>query len=294
MKKLLHKPFLLAALSVMCTFSFAQVTQFQITYGAVNFDWGRAKPASDGGYVMMMEDPTNPSLRDIAIVKLDSAGNMLWSKTYGLTSTNDTYAGFIEAHNGGYLIHGVLNVNTPNQVVILIRTHSNGDTIWVKRNYYGNELIKTNDGGYALVGSNFCKLDSTGNIQSTKIINSSGSTYGIQTNDGGFILGGATNTYSTNGPNDWDITLTKLDSIGNPLWMKVIGTGTNGESGGIVVRTFDGGYAILGQLYNINNLQQSDLMLIKTDVNGNIQWTKTYGGNYYDMPVQLKIVPGGL
>jgi len=114
---------------------------------------------------MLMDDMTNPSLRDIALMKLDSVGNIVWKKTYANTSaTDDSWNYAIEAYNGGYLVSGVLNVNTGTPISVWIRTDSYGDTLWVKKGLGGHNLTKTVDGGYAEVSLNLMKTDSFGNI----------------------------------------------------------------------------------------------------------------------------------
>ena len=53
------------------------------------------------------------------------------------------------------------------------------------------------------------------------------------------------------------------------------------DSSGNVIETLDGGFVISGTTRSYGNGGQ-DMWLIKTDVLGNIIWTKTYGGNSID------------
>jgi len=67
----------------------------------------------------------------------------------------------------------------------------------------------------------------------------------------------------------------KTDSNGNKQWDRNF-TGTGYE--GICVRqTSDGGYILAGGIWSQANWN-SDLLLIKTDSNGNMQWNRTFGG----------------
>ena len=101
-----------------------------------------------------------------------------------------------------------------------------------------------------------------------------------QTTDGGYIITGT----GLFGNIDDDIYLIKTNSIGDSLWVKTFG-GTNIDIGYSVHQTTDGGYIITG-IKNWNpfspSLDSSNVWLIKTDGNGNEQWTKTFGGTNHD------------
>ena len=93
-----------------------------------------------------------------------------------------------------------------------------------------------------------------------------------QTADSGFIMVGGTTTYS-NGQND--IWLVKADAYGNQQWQKSKG-GTDFDFANMVKITSDGGFIIAG-FTNSYGAGNNDGYLVKTDANGNTQWTQTYG-----------------
>jgi hypothetical protein len=94
-----------------------------------------------------------------------------------------------------------------------------------------------------------------------------------QTLDGGYIITGYTSSYGCGSDDVW---LIKANVIGVEEWNQTFGGG-NGDQGKSVKQTTDGGYIIAGGTY-VNEINYSDVFLIKTDENGIEQWNQTYGG----------------
>ena len=127
----------------------------------------------------------------------------------------------------------------------LIKTNVNGDTLWTKTHSFISGLSstkQTTDGGYILTGYDHLSYQ-----------------------------GGTVSLSSSN------IHLAKLDANGDTLWTKTYANGGSGEYAHDVQQTTDGGY-ILGGSTNGVGAGGRDAYLIKTDANGVIQWTQTYGG----------------
>ena len=78
----------------------------------------------------------------------------------------------------------------------------------------------------------------------------------------------------------------------NVSWIKSFG-GTGDDSARSIIETNDGGYAILGMSnstdgdLDFKNLPVNDYWLVKLDVDGNLQWQKTYGGSKDDQGQQV-------
>jgi hypothetical protein len=92
----------------------------------------------------------------------------------------------------------------------------------------------------------------------------------LQTNDGGYILMGQ--TPDSNGNN---LYLIKTDAYGDTLWAKVYGSSYL-EYGRSILQTSDSGFIICG--HTEVNFNTDYVLLLKVDVNGNLQWWKNYGG----------------
>lgn len=75
--------------------------------------------------------------------------------------------------------------------------------------------------------------------------------------------------------------------LGEVEWIKTFG-GSGEDIGQAIIQTSDGGYAILGFSNSIDGdlqgklLEVNDYWLLKLDVDGNVQWSKTYGGSKDD------------
>ncbi|GIW65270.1 MAG: hypothetical protein KatS3mg093_249 [Candidatus Parcubacteria bacterium] len=90
-----------------------------------------------------------------------------------------------------------------------------------------------------------------------------------QTSDGGYILGGKTQSF---GAGYDDMFVVKLDSSGNISWSKTIG-GTNNDYINSLQQTSDGGYILGGDTVSYG-AGISDMFVVKLDSSGNISWSK--------------------
>lgn len=152
-------------------------------------------------------------------------------------------------------------------------------------NFYS--IIQTTGGGYALAGNTtsfgagnsdmfFVKLDAYGLLQWSKAIGGPGSDYSysvIQTLDGGYAMAGNTLSFGTGGS---DMYIAKFDASGLLQWSKTIGSAGAEESYSIT-QTKDGGYALAGYTTS-SGAGNSDMIIVKLESTGSLQWSKTIGG----------------
>jgi len=254
---------------------------------------------SDGGYVIAgYTESFGAGETDVYVVKLDAHGNLQWTKTIG-GENEDVGTSLIQTSDGGYAIAGYTkSFGAGKADVYVVKLDANGNLQWTKtiggpESDYGESLIQTSDGGYAITGSTtksfviggeyssvadvyVVKLDANGNLQWTKTIGGPESDYGeslIQTSDGGYAIAGSTTSFGAGGG---DVYLVKLDAHGNLRWTKTIG-GPGYEKGYSLIQTSDGGYAIAGYTTSFG-AGDYDVYVFKLDANGNLQWTKTIGG----------------
>jgi hypothetical protein len=112
-----------------------------------------------------------------------------------------------------------------------------------------------------------------------------------QTSDGGYVIGGDTSTGGI-----FYFYLVKVDADGNLQWDRKYGRGWIDE-GQSAQQTSDGGYIIGG--YSIpppgsnQSTENIDILLVKTDANGNMEWNKTYSGPGDDFWTSLQQTSDG-
>jgi len=93
--------------------------------------------------------------------------------------------------------------------------------------------------------------------------------------DGGFVIAGTKNLTTTL-RNAWII---KTDSDGDTLWTTKYGGDRNADAYHISC-TSDSGYIVTGRQYVPGHF--SDVFLLKLDINGDADWSYTYGGGDYE------------
>jgi hypothetical protein len=97
-----------------------------------------------------------------------------------------------------------------------------------------------------------------------------------QTTEGGYIFVGETFAFARGR----DVYLLKTDASGKEIWSKAFG-GTEHDNGKSVRQTTEGGYIIAGST-NSFGVGEFDVYLLKTDADGQEEWSKTFGGSSWD------------
>ncbi|SMB93233.1 hypothetical protein SAMN00808754_0823 [Thermanaeromonas toyohensis ToBE] len=233
--------------------SYAPVLEWSHTLGI-----GEARcvvQTKDGGYVLTGWTNSGQEGSEVFLVRCNEKGNILWSKTFKGNGHSCGYS-VKEVREGGFIIVGdTKSKDGYDHDVYVVRTDEKGEPLW-ERNF----------------GGQYC--DYAWSVQ--------------QTRDGGFIFAGGTESF---GAGLYDIYLIKLDAAGNKLWERTYG-GKGSDCGYAVQELDDGGYLIAGNSESFS-AGYPDVYLIKTDVNGQIIWQKTYGGQGSDYGWSLTLTSDG-
>lgn len=217
------------------------------SFGGEKDDYGSSvQQTTDGGYFILgFTESYGTGKQDFWLIKTDSTGNKIWEKTYGGEEAD--YASFgRQTNDDGFIAVGnTRSFDVGNSDIWLIKTNNAGEMIWDKT-FGGPEF------------------DSASEVW--------------QTDDGGFVVFGYTSSFGAGGRDMW---LFKTDADGNILWEKTYG-GTKDDQGHSMKQTNDGGYILSGGKYTTDSTNKFDIWLIKTDINGEIIWDKTYGGSEHE------------
>ncbi len=263
------------------------------TFGESNTDYAwTVQQTTDGGFIIGAHSGSfGAGSHDVYLIKCDANGEIVWTKVYGGSSADGAYS-IQQTVDGGYIISAHVNsFGAGLHDVYLIKTDAQGDTLWTKIYGGSNEdrlraVQQTTDGGYILVSETLSfgagsadvylvKTDSSGNLMWTKTYGGSAADYGYsvrQTLDEGYIIAGYTSSFGTGMS---DVYLIRTDSIGDISWAKTYG-GNSSDFGYSVRQTTDEGYIVAGYTESFGNA--GDVYLLRTDSDGNLLWSQSYGG----------------
>lgn len=291
--------------AIYCTFSSARSPDiiWLRTYGDIGWDEAfSVQQTNNCGYIITGFTSRGTNLQEIWLLKTDSLGDTLWTKTFG-GSSGDIGYGVKQTYDGGYIVVGeTYSFGAGEGDVYLIKTDSIGDTLWTKTyggddHDTGSSVVQTYDGGYVIVGSTYSyglgginvyliKTDSLGNTVWTNTYGGSMANFGQaieQTLDGGYIITGLTSSF---GAGDWDVYVIKTDSLGDTLWTRTFG-GMESDHGCDVQQTADGSYIVAGWTESFG-VEGSKIYLIKIDSAGNTIWEQTYGKSDGDVALSIQ------
>ncbi len=152
---------------------------------------------------------------DVYVVKIDSAGNLIWQRTYG-GSDDDVGTSAVLCDDGGFIIGGYTYTFTNgSDDIFLVRVDSSGNVIW-QRHYGGaglDEVFSLQKSGNLVFGAGVTESYGSGRKDAYVFaINENGDmiwneTFGYSGNDGAydmvtagdgnFVIAGYSNRYGT-------------------------------------------------------------------------------------------------
>lgn len=224
---------------------------------------------------------TSNGWSDIFLIKLTSSGNLLWAKSMGGTLYDNGYSLSVDSSGNVYITGyfqgtadfdpGPATINLTSNAgsldIFICKLNSNGDFVWAKAIGGPEE-----DRGYSLA------TDSSGNVYTTGFFQDT-----VDFDPGAGVF----NLINTSG---YDIFVSKLDSNGNFVWAKGMGSTSGGEGLALSLDTSGNPY-ITGYFtgtvdfdpgagtFNLTSEAPSqDIFISKLSSNGNFVWAKSLHG----------------
>ena len=242
---------------------------------------------------------------------------------------NESAQSVVNTPDGGYAVLGytqsmdgdISNKTDTSFDYWLLKFDASGQQQWQKvyggsDDDRGEDLITTNDGGYAILGSSksndgdvsnnsgsndfwVAKLDASGTIiweKSFGYVGADSAFSIIQTQDNGFLLSGVLDVSASDGAGNnrmnmerhagGDYWVIKIDAMGELQWSRYFG-GTFTDTAYDSVQTQDGNFLIMGSSdsddVDINNNKGTyDFWVVKLNNTGTLLWEKSFGGTEID------------
>lgn len=252
--------------------------EWENSYGFAGADNGSALiQTSDAGYMLVgvldvtasggQGNSARNSQRhaggDYWAVKIDTSGNLQWSRYFGGSFSDSAYD-VLETADGNYIIVG--------------SSDSNDVDISANKGTYDYWVVKINNTGTLLWEKSFGgdQIDEARGI--------------TDTNDGNYLIVGTTRSEDqdiSNALGAADFWIIKISPSGELLSEKTVG-GSSFDSGLQITKSKNGGFIACGSTRSSNgdittNNGQNDAWVFKVDENLNIEWSNTFGSSAIDV-----------
>lgn len=231
---------IIAALLLLSNISYSQ--EFQHIYRGEGVEYIMSTVELESGALVNVGTVTSfgPGGNNILLACTNSMGEQVWTKAIGNQNFAEASDIGIDA-NDNFIISGHYKIiEDDNSEALVVKANPDGDIIWAKT-FGGPEM------------------------EAAKSI------WVMQ--DGSYLISAISSSYSVSG--DFDMLVMKIDSDGELLWTKMIGT-SGYENVLKAIELSNGNIAILGHTDNESSAQY-DITITILDENGSYLWGKTYG-----------------
>lgn len=295
------------------------------SFPGMNGGLGACK-TSDGGIAITGQHESGHC--SVYIAKINKCGSLQWYKIYDFGSSAGGLS-ITETYDGGLVIAGAADLTGSGYDWLVMKVDANGNYLWhdLWRNgptlacgtewaqsitELPNHNLAAAGGSYMWFNSGCEGLKNDGVVSfyapngtylyTQKLAGPNYDMFHSITQNGNYIyIVGSTYSFGAGGR---DIVVVKTDLYGNALWIKTFGTnrdeGYVNDSFHKGYPTSDGGLLIATRIYASSGdplLASPDVvntLLVKIDMNGNLQWAKTYGfGGWDDYAIGLTVSPSG-
>ena len=239
-------------------------------------------PVAGGGFVVSGYSALNTqSASSSVLLRLDAAGNTIWSRTYTTEVSNLFLSNYIDGNiiyaSGGADNDGIfarLDLATGNILSTKTYAGTGAEALYCQQPTLDGNLVIADNTWSTPIGTDVelwaQKINkTTGQVIWSKIYyrpydNIRGRIEKV--NDGGFLLV----PYDHNNTAQADALLAKIDANGNLLWSYNYG-GAAADRLFKAIQTSDGGFVAVGDTRSGSANGNSDILVVKINANGRIQ-----------------------
>ncbi len=278
--------------------------KWEKNYGSSGHEYGKAIIKVDDGYVIAGNSNSTGSVEydyDAWLMKIDFNGTEMWNYTYGGNGVEEVNS-LLENSNENYILTGsASSYGNPEGDLWILEVENTGKNIIWNKTYGGNSfdegrsIIET-DNGYVVAGQTksytankysdawLLKIDKTGNHMWNY-------TYGSDYNDlfnqllqsdDGFIMIGHTLEKTQSNEDKWNGYIVNTDTNGIEKWTRTINE--KKDTGISCIQETNSGYILLGYT---GKYGEDDVLIEKTDKQGNRVWMETMDGDYSDAGIWI-------
>jgi hypothetical protein len=259
--------------------------------------------ALDGGFILTGYSRIDEK-ENILVIKTDGVGNQEWLNNFSYNDNAGSNA-VIGLSDGNLGITGYSNSNN-NQDVIVLKLDTDGNELWSKtvggnKSDEGHDILALEDGGMIVLGVThsqgdddgdiwILEFDSDGNSVDTLLISMVGRQVGysfVETDLHEYVIGGIT---SSSNSGVTDAFIIKVDELGEVVWKFSYG-GIYNDMGSALIYS-DGGWVLAGQTYSYD-VGGGDVLLLKVNDFGELEWIETIGGSSQDFAYDIKLAQDG-
>ena len=258
--------------------------------------------ALDGGFILTGYSRIDEK-ENILVVKTDGFGNHEWLNNFPYNDNTGSNA-VIGLSDGNIGITGYSNSNN-NQDIFVLKLAADGKELWSKiiggnKSDEAHDILSIDGGGMVVLGEThsqgdddgdiwILEFDSEGNTVDTLLIAIDGKQVGysfVKTELNEYVIGGITSGNS----GVTDVFIIKVNDLGEIEWEFSYG-GIYNDIGYSIIYS-DGGWVLAGQTYSYD-VGGGDVLLLKVNDFGELEWTETIGGSSQDFAYDIKLAQDG-
>lgn len=272
------------------------------------YNFGTSRPTSDGGIVYCCFKMHGAIIYNPWIVKFDAGGKWEWDKLYG-EEKNGQANDIIQTSDGEYLLTGKILNSDLDYNLWLLKLNEQGDSVWSKSfggplYESGTSIVQVSDESYFVSGQTdeipgqphggawLLKIDNKGDTLWTRRYTSGNNlslNWEMLVKSGSLGYAGI-ESIDVDGEGPIITGLAFFDDNGDTLWTKCLSNPPYNCHVNSLSPASDGGFILTGMQQNGDN---RDVLLLKVNPEGEMEWSEVFGGEDWDMGHSVKQTADG-